>query len=213
MAINQPAENFLPTRKSLLSRLKNWDDNDSWHEFFETYWRLIYDVARQAGFNDAEAKDVVQETIVSVAGQINDFRYDPTKGRFKNWVRLIARRRIADQLRKKYREAGRVNVGENEDWKSREETMASISDPASDELDAIWDREWQKRLAMMAMERVKRRVSAEHYQIFELCTVQDWPAGKIAKALGVSVAMIYVTRHRIGAMLKKEIRLLEKETG
>jgi len=213
MAPDHDTSDFLPTRRSLLSRLKNWDDEDSWHDFFETYWRLIYDVARQAGFNDAEAQDVVQETIVSVAGQINEFRYDPNKGRFKNWLRLIARRRIADQLRKRYREAGLMPAKEGEDWNSDQEALASMPDPAAAELDVIWDREWQKRLILLAMERVKRRVRAEHYQIFELCTVQNWPAAKVAKALGVTVTMVYVTRHRIGAMLKKELKQLAKETG
>jgi len=35
-------EEFLPTRWSLLSRLKDWDDQKSWRQFFDTYWRLIY---------------------------------------------------------------------------------------------------------------------------------------------------------------------------
>lgn len=38
-------EDFIPTRYSLLSRLQNWDDQDSWKEFFDIYWRLIYAVA------------------------------------------------------------------------------------------------------------------------------------------------------------------------
>ncbi len=52
---------FIPTRDSLLSRLKDWNDRDSWKEFFETYWKLIYRTALQAGLNEAEAQDVVQE--------------------------------------------------------------------------------------------------------------------------------------------------------
>src|SRR5580658_10178103 len=53
----------IPTRRSLLSRLKNWNDNESWKTFFDTYWRLIYNTAVRAGLNDAEAQDVVQDTI------------------------------------------------------------------------------------------------------------------------------------------------------
>ncbi len=48
-------DEFLPTRKSLLSRLKNWDDSQSWREFFDTYWSLIYGVAIKGGLSDAEA--------------------------------------------------------------------------------------------------------------------------------------------------------------
>ena len=38
-------EELLPTRYSLLSRLQNWEDHESWRVFFDTYWRLIYSVA------------------------------------------------------------------------------------------------------------------------------------------------------------------------
>jgi RNA polymerase sigma factor (sigma-70 family) len=201
-------ESFLPTRQSLLSRLKDWEDNDSWRDFFETYWRLIYDVARKAGCNDSDAQDIVQETIVNVAKQMGDFRYDPTKGRFKGWLRQITRRRIADQLRKRYREGQQSGESAAGDTAS-----ANFSEPVTADLDIIWEREWEQRLAMLALERVKRRVRPEHYQIFDLCVVQDWPAKKVSKALGVSASLIYVTRHRIAAMLKKELRQLQNETG
>src|ERR1044071_1926253 len=99
-------EKVLPTRQSLLSRLRDWENQDSWREFFDTYWQLIYQVARKAGFNDAEAQDVVQETLLSVAQQMPGFKYDRTAGRFKGWLLQIARRRIADQFRKRYRIEG-----------------------------------------------------------------------------------------------------------
>ena len=68
-------ENLLPTRQSLLSRLKDWDDQDSWRDFFELYWRLIFDVARKSGLSETDAQDVVQETIMAVAKQMPEFRY------------------------------------------------------------------------------------------------------------------------------------------
>ena len=42
--MTQTDETWLPTRQTLLSRLKNWDDQSSWREFFNLYWRLIYGV-------------------------------------------------------------------------------------------------------------------------------------------------------------------------
>jgi len=35
-------DELIPTRQSLLGRLKDWEDQASWREFFDTYWRLIY---------------------------------------------------------------------------------------------------------------------------------------------------------------------------
>jgi len=73
-------QSFLPTRRSLLSRIRDWDDQESWRRFFDTYWRLIYNTAVKAGLSDAEAQDVVQETILTVAKKIKEFHYDPTVG-------------------------------------------------------------------------------------------------------------------------------------
>src|SRR5437773_7819843 len=92
---------LIPTRQSLLTRLKHWDDQESWREFFETYWRLIHGLAMKCGLTDSEAQDVVQETMISVAKQMPRFKYDPALGSFKGWLLQITRRRIADQMRKR----------------------------------------------------------------------------------------------------------------
>src|SRR5262245_53197599 len=96
-------QTWLPTRRTLLSRLKDWNDQASWREFFNTYWRFIYSVAIQAGLTDAEAQDVVQETVITVAKQMPGFKYDRAKGSFKNWLQKTTHWRIQDHLRKRQR--------------------------------------------------------------------------------------------------------------
>src|SRR5215813_13538233 len=88
-----------PTRSSLLHRLRNWEDQDSWRDFFDTYWKLIYAVALKAGLSDADARDVVQETMVSAAKGLQAGRFQTGGASFKSWLLLITRRRIADHLR------------------------------------------------------------------------------------------------------------------
>ncbi len=198
-------ENLLPTRQSLLSRLKDWDDQDSWRDFFELYWRLIFDVARKSGLSEADAQDVVQETIMAVANQMPEFRYDPTRGRFKGWLCQITRRRIADRLRKQYREP-RVVSQEGD-----VHTLESISDGSVESMEALWDAEWKQQLYQLALERVKRRIRPEHFQIFDLYVLQGWPVTQVAKALGASLPLIYVTRHRVSLLLRKEIKRLQAE--
>src|SRR5947209_6974351 len=94
-------DQFIATRRSLLSRLKNWHDQASWQEFFDTYAKLIYRIAAKAGLKDAEAQDVVQETALVVAKKMPGFKYDPAIGSFKSWLLLITRRRIEKQLKKR----------------------------------------------------------------------------------------------------------------
>src|SRR5437762_6958342 len=101
MAVAQ--DPFIPTRRSLLVRLKNWDDQESWKDFFDTYWRLIYNVATKAGLSDAEAQEVVQETVIAVARKIGEFKADPAHGSLSAWLMQLTRWRIADQWRKRAR--------------------------------------------------------------------------------------------------------------
>src|SRR5580765_6399312 len=158
-------DQFIPTRRSLLSRLKSWDDQASWREFFATYGRLIYCIAIKAGLTDAEAQDVVQETIIIVARKIPAFKYDPALGSFKGWLLLITRRRIEKQLKKRmplkttasgWPGAGKMPALLSDDTQ-RTATIERIPDPQGFDLDAAWDAEWQKNLWDAALARVKLR--------------------------------------------------------
>src|SRR5437773_1397624 len=87
-------DELIPTRQSLLSRLKDWNDQESWRDFFETYSWLIYKTAIRAGLTEAEAQDVVQETVLSVSKSMPGFEYDASKGSFKSWLLQLTRWRI-----------------------------------------------------------------------------------------------------------------------
>src|SRR5262245_43589309 len=106
----ESVDTWLPTRRTLLSRLKNWDDQRSWREFFNMYWRFIYAVAIRSGLADAEAQEVVQETVITVSKQMSGFKYDRAKGSFKNWLQNTTRWKIQDQFRKRQRDQ-RFNKG------------------------------------------------------------------------------------------------------
>src|SRR5437762_12030635 len=99
--MDQPANELIPTRATLLQRLKNWQDQSSWQDFFDTYWKLIYGIARKAGLTEAEAQDVVQETMASVAKHMPTFNYNLAIGSFKAWLLNMTHWRIIGQLRKR----------------------------------------------------------------------------------------------------------------
>jgi RNA polymerase sigma factor (sigma-70 family) len=199
------AEKWIPTRYSLLSRLQNWTDQESWRQFFDTYARLIYGVALKSGLSDTEAQDVVQETVICVAKDIQKFTRDPKLGSFKGWLRNIARWRIADQLRK--RQKARVPVVTDDGT----DLLEQLPDPAGGELDRIWEEEWEQNLWSAATDRAKARVKAEHYQIFDLYVLKKWPVTKVARTLGINVAQVYLAKHRVGNVIKEELRQLEKK--
>ena len=91
------SDQLLATRWTLIERLKNWDDQESWRQFFDTYWKLIYGAAIKSGLTHPEAQDVVQETVMSVCKSMHNFKADPAYGSFKAWLLNLTRRRITDQ--------------------------------------------------------------------------------------------------------------------
>lgn len=201
---------YAKTRKSLIARLDNWEDQRTWDEFYQTYWRLIYAVAIKAGLRSEEAFDCVQETILSIAKQSKKKLYDPEQGSFKTWLMNMTRWRINDQFRKRKKDTAMVEGEWADDRKTA--VIDRVEDPNGDVLERLWDVEWKKGIADAALARVKAQVSPKQYQIFDYYVIRQWDAGKVQDKLNVSMAQVYLAKHRVGAVLKKELAKLEEET-
>lgn len=211
MAIDEPSS--LRTRPSLLDRLKAGDDAQSWQDFYRIYGKLLRNFAVQAGLTDTEAEEAVQETAIALSRNLPEFRYDPKVCRFKTWLLNQASWRIKDQLKKRRRSvgfAGEAPVLPADD-STRTDAIHRVPDPAAQDLDALFETEWRKSLFTLALERVREKFSLKQFQIFDLLVFKEWSAAAVAKALGVSVANVYVTRHRISAAVAREIKGLAKE--
>jgi RNA polymerase sigma factor (sigma-70 family) len=209
-----PARDYdsLPTRSSLLGRLRDVGDDASWRVFFETYWRLIYNVARKSGLEDEDAQDVVQDTVIAVARRMPEFSYDPTKGSFKQWLLLITRRRIQDRLRQIYRSLRTTNPAGAQEGLIHENVASPT--PAPDTLiDAAWENEWRDNIFQMALARVRERANPKYFQAFDYCVLQELPPSRVARMLGLSLARVYLAKHRISAAVKRAARAVEEELG
>jgi RNA polymerase sigma factor (sigma-70 family) len=223
MASDEPSS--IQTRPSLLSRLKAGDDTASWQEFYRVYGKLVRDFAIHAGLTDTEADEVVQETAIAMARHLPEYRYDPKVCRFKTWLLNQTSWRIKDQLRKRRRSEGLVGgspsacagspAGESSalpaDDTARTATINRVPDTAAADLDAVFETQWRKNLFTAAFDRVKEKFSLKQFQIFDLLVLKEWPAADVARSLGVTLANVYVTRHRISAAIKKETKRLENQ--
>lgn len=198
----QPRNIQLPTRRSLISRLRNRQDDDSWRDFFQTYWKLIYSFAIRLGCTDSEAEEVVQETVISLANKMPEYRYDPAACSFKGWLMHVAQWRVIDQLRKRRRQTTQPLPAD--------ESLVLASSGAS-ELETLWEQEWEKNLIDAAMERVKKKINAEHYQIFHLLLVKGHSPAKVASLLKINTAKVYLVKHRVAGFVQKEIKSLKSK--
>lgn len=197
----EPIEDSYPTRPTLLERLKDTGDRESWQQFNDIYGRLIRGFALKAGLTETEADEVVQETLIAAARNLPEYRYDPAVCSFKTWLLNLSQWRVTDQFRKRLPTASaRPAVSDS----TRTATIDRVPDPGGSPLEKLWDEEWRTKLLEAACERVKREVDARQWQIFDLYALKGWAARDVARALGVNLGRVYLAKHRLGGLLKRE---------
>ena len=204
MTGNEPSS--IQTRPSLLHRLKEGDDVEAWQEFYRVYGKLARDFAIKAGLTDSEADEVVQETAIGVARHLPGFNYDPKVCRFRTWLLNQTSWRIKDQIKKRGRRVQATGQLESDGTA----TIDQLADPGAVDLDALFESQWQSNLLALALERLSDKFSLKQIQIFDLLVVKEWPAGKVARSLGVSLANVYVTKNRVSAAVKRAVQRLEQ---
>ena len=190
-----PDSDSLPTRASLLSRVRDVGDSEGWSEFFKRYRDLIRRLALRAGLNDSEADDVLQETMTCLARQLPEFRYDPARGSFKGWLSTIVRRRVIDQLRKR----------------RPEQPLDDAALERSYRPDEHWDDEWRAYLVREALVRVRAAVSPLQFQMFDLYALQHMKMTDIKRLLNVNAPQVYMAKMRVGTIFKRELESLRGE--
>lgn len=204
-----PDDELIPTRATLIHRLKDWQDQASWQDFFDTYWQLIYNVAVQRGVTRPEAQDVVQEVMAAVAKHMPGFKYDPAIGSFKAWLLKLTRWRIIDHQRKHSRPVAAPAVAEETGLGDGK--MTGSLNLVMPDLDHQWDAAWEKNLLAAAIAKARRRMDPKQYQIYDCHVNKEWAAERVAKAFGVPINQVYLAKHRVTEMIKAEAARLLKE--
>jgi RNA polymerase sigma-70 factor (ECF subfamily) len=201
----------LPTRATLLARVRNAGDSASWDEFYALYRRLVYRLARRSGLGHEEAEEVQQDVFVRVAQTIGEFEARPQPGSFRSWLMQLTRWRVLDKLREKGREPPRRESVPLPDASDRTRTIERLPDEA--ETEAAWQEEWRSHLLEAGLARVAQKAKPAHFQVFELCTRQRWSALRVAKELRMNPGTVYIINHRLGKLLTAEVKRLEATLG
>jgi RNA polymerase sigma-70 factor (ECF subfamily) len=206
MAAHQTTSNdSLQTRQSLLVRLRDLDDAESWNRFYATYERAVRGLAKKRGLTDAEAEEVSQEVFKRIAEKIHSFEPAARAGSFRRWLYQLARWRADDKIR----ERGRLQVEPIEDPTTGLNTTVQRI-PAPEDLDESLEADARRQLIQVALDRLKRRMNPRDIQIFQLLIVEQWSVSKVARFFRLATASVYVVRHRVGRQLREELAHIEK---
>src|SRR4051794_40951094 len=154
-----PVDESPLTRASLLLQIRDGSNQVAWREFVDLYGPVVYGFARKRGLQDADAADLMQDVLRSVSSAIGRLDYDRKQGTFRGWLFTITRNKVFNFL-----SARRIRPqGSGDSTTNR--LLAEEPDGSSDGQDA-WELEYQRRLASLAMDRVKSEFQENTWRAF-----------------------------------------------
>jgi RNA polymerase sigma factor (sigma-70 family) len=191
------------TRASLLVKIRDGADHRAWQEFMNLYGPVVYGFARKRGLQDADAADLMQEVMRSVSSAIGRLDYDRKQGSFGGWLFTITRNKVFSFL-----SARRIRP-QASGGSATNEVLNSHPD-AGDGSDA-WEMEYQRRVAAIAMERIKSEFQESTWRAFVLTAVEGVAAADAGRQVGLSPGAVYVAKSRVLARLKDEVETMRRQ--
>lgn len=188
------------TRASLLLRIRDRGDASAWRDFDTLYRPLLYRFALARGLDHSEAEDVVQHAMIAIQQHISGFDYDPTKGRFKSWLRTIVNNRVRNLLASRHE-----RPAESQDFKR--------PDSQADSPEALFDQVWMREHLEYSVRCIQHEVEPETWLAFEAYALNDESADKVCRRFNLNPNQLYSIKFRLTKMLSAHMsRLMGEET-
>ena len=175
------------THFSIVGHLKEEEDS-SWERFFQTYGPLIRMHGKDCGVPEGALDDLVQNVMFCFFEKCDKFNYDPTKGRFRDYMRTIIRNQACQIHRKRKSEKAQLSSEKEREFKPQEEDNSNLEE--------LWDEEWRSFLYLQAIEKLRDQVDEKTFQIFQLYALRGLPCRRVAAFMEVSESSVYAAKSR-----------------
>ena len=162
---------------------------------------MIRDWCLRWGSRPEDAEDVAQEVLLKLLAAMRTFRYDPDRS-FRAWLKTVTQNAWID-----FGKAHRRRVRTGDPDRFRAILDARALDDLSSRMEEAYEREWLE----VAMRRVKRRVKPANWRAFHLTAMEGLSGAEAAEQLGMTVARVFIAKHRVQRMLEEEVKILRGE--
>ncbi len=164
---------------------------------------MLLSYARRVGLPDADASDVVADTLATFVHKYLAGDYNRDKGRLKNWLGGIARNKVLKCFGR--RPHASLDACEADG------TRGTPEPAAPDDAEEAFEYEWRLERLNQAMEILRRESDPDTYQAFDLYALKGWRVEKVAKFLGMSKNAVYISKTRCLKRLRAIVKTLIAE--
>ena len=191
------------TRPSLLIRVRDPADHAAWREFVEIYRPVILRLAEHKGLQAADAEDIAQEVLVTVAKSVEQWEHDPKRAKFRTWLHCVANNAALDALTRKKPDRGSGDAALEAVLDQRE----SKGGPGSDFLRL----EYRREVFRWAARHVRPEFRPETWDAFWLTAVERRSVEAVAEELAKDAGAIYAARSRVMRRIREKVSEYEEE--
>ena len=191
-----------PTQRTLLVRIRDAADSESWSEFTALYAPLIHGFARKFGLQEADAADLTQDVLQLVAAAFKVQQYDASRGSFRPWLYTVVHNQVRKTLGR--RRPHHYGAGGTEAQLRLEQQLS----PERDE-SAEWNTDYERRMFVHAASQVREDFKEVTWRAFWATGVEGRPAKEVAAELELTVAAVYLAKSRVTTRLKEQIQMLQ----
>ena len=190
------------TRHSLIQRLQDGGDDAAWEEFASIYRPVIVRIAlrKQMQFDDAE--DLAQQVLLLVLKNINKWKSDPARARFRTWLQTVVRNATMNALSRRPKDQASGGTDSLQQLHQRPDKADSLS----------FDLEWQRETLRWVAQQVRGEFESTTWTAFWDTAIEQLPAQEVAEKIGRSVGAVYIARSRVMQRIKQRIAELDEDS-
>ena len=186
------------TPRSLLERLRDEPDDDSWKRLLNLYTPLLERWLHQSGVDGADAADLLQEVFATLVRELPSFEHNERRGAFRYWLRTILVNRVRGFWNA--RRTTPVPAGDRDILRE----LDRLEDPASD-LSRLWDREHDTFLARRILEVIEKDFTSSTWHAFRRLVLEGAKPAEVAAQMGLTVNAVLLAKSRVLRRARQEI--------
>jgi RNA polymerase sigma-70 factor (ECF subfamily) len=94
------------TSKTLLEKLRVFEDRRAWAQFMGLYLPMMQTWAKRFGLAHDDVEELTSRLLTKLVEALPRFDYDPHKGSFRGWLKTVTQRELATFARERRRRPG-----------------------------------------------------------------------------------------------------------
>jgi RNA polymerase sigma factor (sigma-70 family) len=166
----------------------------AWQDFHRLYAPAILSFTRQLGVRSADAEDVLQDVLMGFIATAPRFVYEPSKGRFRTYLKTCTCHAVRRRLGREARFRG---------------VPLEQVEPDALEVDQVWNDVWEQEQLRRAVDELRREIgTTKTFRAFEMYVILDMSPQEVSERVGLHIDNVYRAKEGVTRILRERLSVI-----